>query len=175
MTESSSSSKSQSIKAILRSLTIYMLSIGYLENSMDRLKVKVAVYIILIKENKILLSRRFNTGWQDGNYGLPAGHVESDEKVIDALLREATEEVGVKLNGESIIFVHCMYRKNSYTDFYFLAKNWTGDPTNMEPDKCDDLQWFSLDSLPSNMIPSVKSAILNSQNGVLFSDFESEE
>ena len=56
---------------------------------MERLKLKIAVYIILIKDGKILLGRRFNTGWQDGNYGLPSGHLEPEESMMEALLRES--------------------------------------------------------------------------------------
>jgi ADP-ribose pyrophosphatase YjhB (NUDIX family) len=141
---------------------------------MERLKLKVAVYIILTKEDKILLSRRFNTGWQDGNYGLPSGHLEAGEMLIEALLRETAEEIGVKLNQEDIKFVHIMHRKSNYIDFFFTAKSWVGDPKNMEPNKSDDLQWFPLNALPDNIVPSVKRALQNYQNGVLFSEFQSE-
>ena len=41
----------------------------------NRLKVKIASYLILLKENKILMTRRFNTGWSDGMYSLPSGPV----------------------------------------------------------------------------------------------------
>lgn len=141
---------------------------------MERLKLRVAVYIILLKEDKVLLSRRFNTGWQDGNYGLPSGHLELNETVIEALLRETAEEIGVKLNQEDIKFAHTMHRKSIYIDLFFIAKSWVGEPQNMEPNKCDDLHWFPLNALPDNMVPSVKSAIENYQNGILFSDFELE-
>ena len=141
----------------------------------ERLKLRVAVYILLIKEGKILLSHRFNTGWQDGNYGLPAGHLELNETIIEALLREIDEEIGITLKQEDIIFAHTMHRKSNYMDLFFVAKSWVGEPHNMEPDKCDGLQWFSLDNLPDNMVPSVKSAIQNYQNGIPFSDFQLEE
>ncbi len=142
---------------------------------MERFKIKVAVYALLMKDNKILLLRRFNTGWQDGNYGLPSGHLEADENLIEATLREMEEEVGVKSKKEDVEFVHTMHRKSVYVDFYFLVKNWEGEVQNMEIDKCDDLSWFNLDSLPENIIPSVKLAIENYQKGIKFSEFQSEE
>ena len=142
---------------------------------MERFKIKVAVYALLMKDNKILLLRRFNTGWQDGNYGLPSGHLEADENLIEATLREMEEEVGVKSKKEDVEFVHTMHRKSVYVDFYFLVKNWEGEVQNMEIDKCDDLSWFNLDSLPENIIPSVNLAIENYQKGIKFSEFQSEE
>ena len=34
---------------------------------MERFKVITAVHLILIENNKILLQRRYNTGYEDGN------------------------------------------------------------------------------------------------------------
>ena len=36
-----------------------------------------AVHLFLIREKSVLLARRFNTGYCDGNWSVPAGHVES--------------------------------------------------------------------------------------------------
>lgn len=141
---------------------------------MERLKLRVAVYIILIKDDKVLLGRRFNTGWQDGNYGLPSGHLEENETMIGALLREAKEETGVDIKSEDTKFVHVMHRKSIYIDFFFTAQNWTGDPKVMEEDKCDDMHWFPLNDLPKNIVPSVKFALENYQKSLPFSEFQSE-
>ena len=46
----------------------------------------------------VLLSRRYQTGWHDGEYSVPAGHVEAGETVTQAALREAREEVGLELS-----------------------------------------------------------------------------
>ena len=42
----------------------------------QRNRVDSAVYLVLIEDGKILLSRRFNTGFEDGNYSLPSGHLD---------------------------------------------------------------------------------------------------
>ena len=47
----------------------------------------------------------------------------------------------------------------------------SGDVTNMEPDKCDDLRWFDIEDLPGNTIPYIRQAIENYRKGVWFSSF----
>jgi 8-oxo-dGTP pyrophosphatase MutT (NUDIX family) len=69
---------------------------------MDRFKLKAAVYLILVRDNSILLSRRMHTGWQDGNYSLPSGHLDEGESVVSAMIREAEEEIRIKLKSNSI-------------------------------------------------------------------------
>lgn len=142
---------------------------------MERHKLKVAVYAMLIKNGKILLVRRFNTGWQDGNYSLPAGHLDPNETIGDALIRETKEEIGVTLKPWDIRLVHTMHRMNIYIDFFFLAAKWDGEPQNMEADKCDKVEWFSLTELPENMVPSVRSAIEQYEKRIAFSEFQNEE
>lgn len=142
---------------------------------MERLKLKVAVYLFLIKNNKILLCRRFQTGWQDGNYTVPSGHLEPNETIIDATIRETIEEVGVSITKDDIKLVHTMHRLNSHIDFFFEAISWQGEPKNKELDKCDDVQWFSIDNLPENMVPSVQDAFLKYQKGITFSEREVEK
>ena len=55
---------------------------------MNRFKLVVAVHLILIENGKILLLRRYNTGYEDGNYSVVAGHIDGNESVIKAMKRE---------------------------------------------------------------------------------------
>jgi len=130
---------------------------------MARFKMIASVYGFFIRSNKILLLRRHNTGYEDGNYGLPAGHVENNESITSATCREIEEELGVNLKPQDIKLVHVMHRKEKdiRVDLFFLIKNWKTEPKNTEPEKCDDLQWFSIDKLPTNTIPYIKRAIQN--------------
>ena len=128
---------------------------------MHRFKMIASVYLILIENKKILLLRRYHTGYEDGNYSLPAGHVENNESITSALRREIKEEISIDLNSKDLQLVHIMHRKEAdiRVDFFFIAKNYYGKPTNTEPEKCDDLHWFSLNDLPNNTITYIKVAI----------------
>ncbi|MFQ6871806.1 NUDIX hydrolase [Romboutsia timonensis] len=135
-----------------------------------RFQMPVAVHLLLVKDNKVLLLRRFNTGYEDGNYSVVARHVDSDEDLKTAMIREAKEEAGIEITPNNINFASVMHRKSDdeRIDFFFIADSWEGEITNMEPQKCDDLSWFDINNLPSNTIPYIKRAIGNYISDVQF-------
>jgi len=139
----------------------------------DRFKLITSSYLIFIKDEKVLLMRRFNTGYEDGKYSLPAGHKEAGESITKCMQREAKEEIGIDLKLEDLKVVHVMHRKadDERMDFFFTSLETTQEPVNKEPEKCDDLAWFPLNSLPENIIPYIKTAIENSQKEIFFSEF----
>jgi ADP-ribose pyrophosphatase YjhB (NUDIX family) len=107
-----------------------------------------------------------NTGFQDGYYSFPAGHLKDDEETLSqTMFREAKEEVGIEIDPADLKLVHVMHRKQQEPtnerriNLFFTVKKWKGEPRIKEPDKCDDMQWFELDNLPDNTIPYVKQAI----------------
>ena len=142
----------------------------------DRFKLIPAVYLILIKDNKILLLKRKNTGFEDGNYGLVSGHLDGDEPVYQAMIRETKEEAGIILKKENLEVVQILHRggrrpPNERIDFFIKAKKWDGEIRNMEPDKCDDLSWFDIDSLPDNTIGYIRHVIDCIKKDIVFSEW----
>ncbi len=133
----------------------------------------VAVHLFFLQGDKVLLLRRSNTGWQDGKYSVPAGHVELGESVTNAAIREAQEEVGVTLRPGDLAVVHVMNRNSDEQriDFFLVPSRWSGELANCEPDKCDDLRWFPLDALADNVIPYVRQALTYYRSGVMYSEF----
>lgn len=141
----------------------------------ERNKAVPASYLILKRGSEILLGRRINTGYYDGWYTLPSGHVEVGELPLECLLREAKEEIGITFKKEDARFVHAMYRaKHDETgeraDYFFLLEQWKREPRNMEPEKCDSLEWFSLEALPKNLMHHVGLAIRYWRDGVPYSE-----
>lgn len=137
----------------------------------DRFKIRSAVYVMFIKDGKILLYRRKNTGWQDGKFGIPGGHLEEKETLKQAAVREAKEETGLKIKEEDLELIEIGHRQfipgksveatHDYLDIIFKAKKWDGNPEITEENKSDKLQWADLDKLPENMIMSVSIMIEN--------------
>lgn len=130
-------------------------------------------HLFLIKGNKILLLRRFNTGYQDGNYSVPAGHIEGKETARETMVREAKEEVEIEIKREDLKVVHVMHRNENEEriDFFFTIKKWKGEAQIMEPHKCDDLNWFELDDLPNNIVPYIKQAINCFLKNIFYSEY----
>ena len=130
----------------------------------------VAVHLFLIKDNNILLLRRYNTGYEDGNYSVVAGHLDGDENIKTAIIREAQEEAGILLLEKDIEVVGVIHKKTNYeiVDFFVFASIWQGEIKNLEPNKCDELAWFDINKLPSNTILYIRKAIENYKNGMWF-------
>ena len=70
-----------------------------------RVQMHTSVALILIKENKVLLMKRCNTGYMNGYYGMVSGHLEKNESLKQAMVREAFEEVGIIINEEDLKIV----------------------------------------------------------------------
>jgi 8-oxo-dGTP diphosphatase len=129
--------------------------------TLDRPRVIVDVNLLLRSGDSILLGLR-RGGFADGMYSLPAGHVELGESVRAALIREAREETGITIAPPDVRFVQVMH--NSYgigrMAFFFEVRTWTGHIANREQDKCQELRWFPLGTLPdASMVPYIRDAI----------------
>lgn len=139
---------------------------------MERFKLVTAVHLILIEDEQILLQRRYNTGYEDGNYSIVAGHIDGNESVIKAMQREALEEAGIKIKEEDLEIVHVMHRKTpnrESIDYFLTCKRYDGKITIMEKDKCDELKFYKLDNLPKNVIPYIRKGIESYLNNKPFS------
>ena len=130
----------------------------------------VAVHLLLVKEGRFLLLRRHNTGYEDGNYSVVAGHIEGGEDLRTAMIREAREEAGIEVSPANLEVVGVIHFKGdrAYIHFFLKASAWSGEVNNMEPDKCDDLSWFDVRDLPVNTVSYVRRAIENYRNGTWF-------
>ncbi len=113
--------------------------------------IKIGCEIFVIKEGKLLFGIRKNI-YGDGSWGLPGGHLEYGEKLVDAAKRELEEETGIK-NVDLILtnIVDDPREDQHYLHVAFKLDNYKGDVELKEPEKCEEWKFFPLDSLPENI------------------------
>jgi 8-oxo-dGTP pyrophosphatase MutT (NUDIX family) len=131
---------------------------------MERKKFPAAVHLFLVKNEEILLLKRHNTGYEDGNYSVIAGHLDGNEDVYHAMIREAKEEAGITISIEDLEIVQVMHRYqpgDERIDYFFRCSAWEGAIQNMEPGKCSELTWHPVKNLPGNTIGYIVFAIKN--------------
>ena len=138
--------------------------------TIDKLRFRPSVYGLLIKDDKILLSRQW-----DG-YDFPGGGIEINETIEYALKREFIEETGIKV--EPIMPIHCEtnFFNPNYTDkykgqfwncsmIYYIVKKISGKLTtknfcDTEKKYADMPEWIDLNKINNqkffNSVDSVK-------------------
>ena len=138
-----------------------------------RARIPLTVFTVLLNQHgEVLLMRRANTGFGDGHYSLPGGHVEKHERVPDAARRETLEEVGIQLTNVRIESIIHSDVDREYLHFVAVAthQDWTGTVRNMEPDQCDHMAWYPWGDWPENMLPCIKLALENVETSTFFSE-----
>ncbi len=132
---------------------------------MHRFSLVPAAYLLLRRNvagrREVLLQFRKGTGFMDEHWACgAAGHVEAEESVFDAAVREAAEELDVRVDVRDLMPLIVVHRRhedddpvNQRVDFFFAADRWEGTPRTVEPDKSATLAWFALDDLPSPVVP----------------------
>ncbi len=108
-----------------------------------------------------------STGYKDGVWRLPSGHLEAGDSVVAALIREAREDIGVTIDDQAVEFAHVMHNSSGggQVAFFFVVRNWAGEPETRKPGKCTQLEWFSLGTLPCDLIPHCRTAMESSCRG----------
>ena len=89
------------------------------------------------------------------------------------MVREAHEEIGLKLNVSEMTAVHVMHRQTNRLnlDIFFDCSSFSGVIENREPQKCERLEFFPLDGFPSNMVDYNAAALRAIANQEFYSEW----
>ncbi|TAH40202.1 MAG: NUDIX domain-containing protein [Betaproteobacteria bacterium] len=123
--------------------------------------IPTGVHVLCEREGRILLMRRAGTGFFDGLYSLPGGHVEAGESVLQAAVREMREETGLLIDPQCLEWMGVVHRLSDTNriDFFLRAMRWSGEAAICEPGKCDRLEWCDAAALPQGIVPYVRQAL----------------
>ena len=125
--------------------------------------------LVFNPHGELLLLRRANTGFMDGQYALPGGHRQAGEEVTAAAVRECREEALIEVAEIEPVVV---MPYDGGVDFIFEARRWSGRPGIGEPGKCDGLVFSPPDALPSPTVAFVEVALACRTEAVWYREFQ---
>ncbi len=92
---------------------------------------------------RTLFLLRHGTGFFDGYWSLPGGHVEAGESLLQAAARELAEELGIRAAAADLRPVAVIHRASDTNriEFLFELTSWEGHVRLAEPHRCAELSW----------------------------------
>jgi 8-oxo-dGTP pyrophosphatase MutT (NUDIX family) len=123
----------------------------------ERFRSVVDVHMVLRRgDGRILLLERGPGLYGAGLLHLPSGHLENAEPLHLGAVREAWEEVGVRVDPQDVELAALVHHRqdaaHTRIGAFFACRRWEGEPFNREPDKCTRLVWADPAVLPETMI-----------------------
>ncbi len=130
--------------------------------SRDFIGVGVAA-VIMDEEGRVLMQKRGGKASNEvGKWKFPGGRIEYREKAEDALKREMKEELGVEVEIEKFLFNLENYIPEEGEYWFvpvYLCRIKKGRVRNMEPEKCEEIAWFDIESLPENVAHGTREIV----------------
>jgi 8-oxo-dGTP diphosphatase len=114
--------------------------------SKDASLVRVVAGVLRLNGQILLCHRRPDrVNWPDV-WDLPGGHIDDEESIAEALVRELDEELGVQVESpEDPPWM--TLRAGTVEINLYLIDRWLGEPQNVAVEEHDDIRWFAADYL----------------------------
>ena len=130
----------------------------------------VTVATVVEKDGKFLFVEEHTEGVTHTVFNQPAGHVEADETIIEAALRETMEETGYEVEIQSLLGIYTytppMFPDPTYYRFCFLGKDIKHHADAKLDTDIIGAVWMTLDELENSararsplVIKAVKDAL----------------
>ncbi len=98
-------------------------------------------------------------------WDLPVGKSEPGEPITETAVRELREETGLVVEPGTLRLAHVIHgakggeAPNGFLTVVFAAHEWSGELSNLEPDKRDRVSWIATDTIPANFVSTTASAL----------------
>jgi len=116
--------------------------------------------IIKNEAGKILLTRR-NVNPFKGQWCLPGGHIDEDEKALDAVIREAKEETGLNFEAEFFGYIDEIIPEYNWHAIVIIFAGRGSGELDMQEREVTDIAWFPLDEARSLPLAFIHNKILD--------------
>ena len=125
---------------------------------------------MVFKDGKVLLGKRKGSHGQ-GEYSWPGGHLEFGESVVECAKREVREEANINIkNVRFLRFLNFKAHGKHYADIGMIADWESGEPKVLEPEKCENWDWYDQDNLPQPLFGTEPSYLEALKTGKTFFD-----
>jgi 8-oxo-dGTP diphosphatase len=132
---------------------------------------RVGVGVLVMRDNKVLLGKRRGAHGA-GYYAPPGGHIELGESLAQTARREVSEECGLEIENIRLVSMgtYLWSHNRHYVDIDVICQAPHGEPQNLEPDRCEGWDWYSLDLLPSPLFIVAEKIIASYKTGIILLD-----
>ncbi len=116
--------------------------------------VSAGAFVINSKGELLLCKRSMKARNEKGKWEAPGGQVHFGETREQAIKREIREELGIEIEIIRVLNVAdeiLKKDKQHWLPTTFLTRIKRGKPKIMEPEKCDEIGWFSINKIPKNL------------------------
>ena len=119
----------------------------------------IGVGVMVWNGDRLLLGKRISAH-SENSWQFPGGHLEFGETVEACAGREVEEEAGIKIRNiipsgfTNDVFIDA---DKHYVTLFVSSEYDSGELTVMEPDKCEQWQWFQWDRLPEPLFKPIKN------------------
>lgn len=133
---------------------------------MEEQRPRVGMGAMIFKGDKVLFGKR-KSSHGEGEYATPGGHLEYMEGFEECARREVKEETGLEI--ENVKFL-CLVNIKAYAPKHYvhiwMTANWkSGEVKALEPNKCENWDWYDMDKLPQPQFKSTPFALEAIQTG----------
>lgn len=115
----------------------------------------------LIDNNEnILIAKRPNNKCEAGKWEFPGGKIISGESPEEALIREFSEELSIKVKKECLApltFATCDKKEFILVIFLFVCRVWEGNVASAEG---QELKWVAVNRLRQFSMPKVNDSLI---------------
>ena len=110
----------------------------------------IGVAALIFRDGKLLLGKRKGAHGA-GHWACPGGHLEFGESIEACAAREVLEETGLLIrNIQRVTFTNDIFMdEGRHYVTLFMTANADGAPRVLEPEKCEQWNWFGWDELPA--------------------------
>lgn len=129
-------------------------------------QVKVWVWVIIYKWDKVLLWKRKNSHWEN-TWSFPGWHLEFWESFEECAQRETLEEVWINIkNFKNFWTTNDIFSEENkhYVTIFISCEYEKWEVQLLEPEKCLEWKWFDKNNLPENLFLPIKNLLKEKRN-----------